>query len=258
MAITTELPTTTKLGISISDVTAANAEQVATEWLNSFSQALTQADFSRIFSLMTHDAWWRDILALTWDYRSFQGQDKIEQFLQDRLSSTKPSNFKLTLAEAEEIYEDLAWVRTHYTFETDVGHGSGIVRLIPVRSQDGQLAWKAHAILTNLESLKGFPEATGQHRNFAPNHGKWLEQRRREVEFLDNDPEVLVIGGGQSGLGIAARLKVLGVQTLLCEKLPRIGDIWRQRYVNLSLNNVVCECTRCIPWRSQCSRERRV
>lgn len=55
--------------------------------------------------------------------------------------------------------------------------------------------------------------------------GPWIEQRRRDVEFLDKDPEVVIVGGAHSGLETAARLKALGVSTLVVEKTPRVGDV---------------------------------
>ena len=61
------------------------------------------------------------------------------------------------------------------------------------------------------------------------------------MEFLAHDPEVLIVGGGQSGLEIAARLKLLGVPSLIIEKQARIGDQWRHRYAALCLHDVVCE-----------------
>ena len=52
-------------------------------------------------------------------------------------------------------------------------------------------------------------------------------------------PTVLVIGGGQSGLSIAARLKQLNVDTLIVDREKRIGDNWRKRYHALTLHNQV-------------------
>jgi phosphoglycerate dehydrogenase-like enzyme len=51
------------------------------------------------------------------------------------------------------------------------------------------------------------------------NHGAWEENRRQETEFSSNDPTVLVIGAGHSGLEIAARLKYIGVPTLIVDNL---------------------------------------
>lgn len=90
---------------------------------------------------------------------------------------------------------------------------------------------------TNLTSLKDYPEKTGPLRDQVPNHGKWLEKRRRETEFEDEEPHVVVIGGGHSGLDVAARLKFLNVPTLLLEKESRIGDNW---LVDLDLLLILC------------------
>jgi cation diffusion facilitator CzcD-associated flavoprotein CzcO len=48
-----------------------------------------------------------------------------------------------------------------------------------------------------------------------------------------------VIGGGQAGLSIAARLTQLGIDTLIIDRYPRIGDNWRTRYHALTLHNQV-------------------
>ena len=50
---------------------------------------------------------------------------------------------------------------------------------------------------------------------------------------------MLVIGGGQAGLSIAARLKQLNVDTLIVDREKRIGDNWRKRYHALTLHNQV-------------------
>jgi putative flavoprotein involved in K+ transport len=50
---------------------------------------------------------------------------------------------------------------------------------------------------------------------------------------------VLVVGGGQAGLSIAARLKQLNVDTLIVDREARIGDNWRTRYHALTLHNQV-------------------
>jgi cation diffusion facilitator CzcD-associated flavoprotein CzcO len=49
----------------------------------------------------------------------------------------------------------------------------------------------------------------------------------------------VVIGGGHSGLSIAARLKQLQVDTLIVDRELRIGDNWRNRYHALTLHNQV-------------------
>ena len=228
------LPTFDRLGVTgPKDV---NAEEVGRTWVESFAQFAEVKDIQGILSTLTDDGWWRDLFALTWDLRTFQGKDKIGKFLEDRLDLQGFANVAFKSAEFQQPFPDMAWVLAQFDFETRIARGTGIARLVPTK--DG---WKAVIVATNLEELKDYPEATGPRRNPLPNHGKWADQRRREVEYADRDPEVLVIGGGQCGLDIAARLKLLGVPTLIIEKQPRIGDQWRNRYEALCLHDPVCE-----------------
>jgi len=50
---------------------------------------------------------------------------------------------------------------------------------------------------------------------------------------------VLVVGGGQAGLSIAARLKQLQMDALIVDRWRRVGDNWRKRYHALTLHNQV-------------------
>jgi cation diffusion facilitator CzcD-associated flavoprotein CzcO len=63
--------------------------------------------------------------------------------------------------------------------------------------------------------------------------------RRAAAAYADRDPDVLVIGGGQAGLSIAARLTQLQVDTLIVDREARVGDNWRNRYHALTLHNQV-------------------
>ncbi|KZT00875.1 FAD/NAD-P-binding domain-containing protein [Laetiporus sulphureus 93-53] len=234
-ALKPALPTLDRLGASLQpDV---DVKKVASEWFRIFSDYISAGDVDGIASLFLEDGWWRDMLALTWEFRTFHGIEKIKKFLQDQLPVIKVASLKLREADTllQQPYPDLAWIRASFDFETEVGIGSGVFRLVP--TADG--TWKAFTLYTNLEDLKGFPEKIGLNREFLPNHGKWLDQRERETSFADGDPQVLIIGGGQSGLDIAARLKNLGVSSLVVERQARIGDQWRLRYEALCLHDPV-------------------
>src|SRR6185437_5035603 len=81
------------------------------------------------------------------------------------------------------------------------------------------------------------PTGAAYSRNFGGDN--WADMRRKASAYDDRDPVVLVIGGAQSGLSIAARLNQVGVDTLVVEKWPRIGDSWRKRYHSLALHNSI-------------------
>ncbi|EPS95682.1 FAD/NAD-binding domain-containing protein [Fomitopsis schrenkii] len=232
-----DVPNTTvsdRLGASLQADLDAN--KVATEWFAKFASAASAKDTSKIVDSFLADGWWRDHLALSWEFRTFHGVAKIKKFLDDQLAPFDFSNVKLRAgAVLKQPYPDLAWVQALFDFETNVGTGSGVVRLVPTASGE----WKAFTLYTTLDELKGFPEKTGPQREFLPNHGKWLNLREEERSFSKGDPAVLIVGGGQSGLEAAARLKMLGVPTLVVERQNRIGDQWRYRYEALCLHDPV-------------------
>ena len=234
----TPLPTLDRLNATVSD--DVDAKSVAKAWFDVFSTHLSSGDVQSTSQLFVQDAFWRDFLSLTWDLRTFSGLPTITKFLNDRLGSTKPRAFKLredAYLELQRPAPDLAWINFFFDFETEIGIASGIVRLVPTANGE----WKAHTVFTNLEDLKGFPEKVGPLRNYAPHHEKWADARKKEIEFVEKDPAVLIIGGGHSGLELAARLKALDVSTLVVEKNARIGDNWRNRYEALCLHGPVCE-----------------
>ena len=236
-----DLPTFDKLGVAPLKLSEPEARKIANQWLHTFKANIESNNVDGILSQLTDNCWWRDLLAMTWDLRTFQATNSIRKFLEDRLAISQIKNINLTIANYDALYPDLAWLRLHFSFQNAAGDGTGVVRLVPTRGSDGTTVWKAYTIATNLDGLRGHPPATGPLRDFNPNHGKWLEKRRREMEFADREPEVVIVGGGQSGLDVAARLKLLGVPTLVIEKQARIGDQWRHRYAALCLHDVVCK-----------------
>jgi len=50
---------------------------------------------------------------------------------------------------------------------------------------------------------------------------------------------VVVVGGGQGGIGLGARLRQLGVPTIIVDRHPQPGDAWRKRYKSLCLHDPV-------------------
>ncbi len=102
---------------------------------------------------------------------------------------------------------------------------------------------RAWTLNTNLHELRGHEEEFKRRappdstRDFGAEN--WLDRREKQRAFADRDPVVLVVGGGQAGLSIAARLQQLGIDTLIVDRHERIGDNWRTRYHSLTLHNEV-------------------
>src|SRR5947209_5968795 len=216
----------------------------AESWLAQFECAL--ANPSELQALFHGESYWRDVLALSWNIQTIIGADAIVRELQARGPSAAPTNFQIDPARAAPRQVTRAGtpsIETMFKFETADGRGNGILRLTPDAADGNRL--KAWTLLTTLEELKGFeeqvgiarPRGTAYSRDFrGPN---WLDLRKASAEYADHDPAVLVVGGGQSGLSVAARLKQLQVDTLIVDRGSRIGDNWRKRYHALTLHNQV-------------------
>ncbi|KAL4957079.1 putative flavin-binding monooxygenase [Aspergillus filifer] len=244
------LPTTPDI-----DIERINATEIAKKWLeslNNYFRDVAKGDTPSISHLFHQDSWWRDMLAVTWDFRTINGIEKISRFILEHYSSARLGNVSLHTSgnvepKAEHPVEGLIWVTACFTFYTRCGRGNGVVYLTPCSSNGG---WKAYSVYTALDSLNLCGERVGVNRlegTIAPelrgNPGEsWMENREKEVEFRDSEPTVLVVGAGQSGLNLVARLKTLGQSCLIVEKNERVGDNWRKRYRTLVTHDHVETC----------------
>src|SRR5215210_5027439 len=218
----------------------------ADNWLAQFEEALGKPDAELLNTLFHPDSYWRDVLALSWNIQTLNGIDAILKELPPLARNMAPSGFAIAPGRAaprKVMRAGTQAIEAIFKFETHVGRGSGIIRLIPDADDGNRL--KAWTLLTELGELKGFEEQLGVNRPRGNAYSRdfrgpnWLDLRKASAEFADHDPTVLVIGGGQSGLSIAARLKQLNVDTLIVDREKRIGDNWRKRYHALTLHNQV-------------------
>lgn len=221
---------------------ATTTERQVDEWLAAFGTALDTGDAHAAGALFAPDGHWRDLLSFTWHLRTFSGPAQIRAALADTPAATGARNLVRRSHPAPRVVRRAGRevVEAFFDFTTAVGRGSGVVRLVD--RADGPRAW---VLLTTLQELAGFEEPTGERRPrgdvYSRNFGRknWLDHRTAEQEYSDRDPAVLVVGGGQAGLGIAARLQHLGVDALVVDRMQRVGDNWRLRYHSLALHNEV-------------------
>lgn len=207
----------------------------AAGWLAMFSEALDRGDIASTLELFAEDCYWRDLVAFTWNVKTTEGKAAISKMLEATLATTKPSAWQVTSTSGSRSESIQAW----FTFATATGKGSGILTL-----EDG----KCRTILTTLQSLDGHEEAAGRARPMGVRHGAnrnrktWSEERsHQEAAFAGGaeQPYCLIIGGGQGGIMLGARLKQLGVPTVIVEKNRKAGDSWRNRYRSLVLHDPV-------------------
>ncbi|WP_348765273.1 NAD(P)/FAD-dependent oxidoreductase [uncultured Salinisphaera sp.] len=204
--------------------------------LNRLDEALTQNDIEAALELFADECYWRDMLAFTWNIKTAEGKNGIRDMLSECLEQAQPHAWALNARES--VTETDGVIEAWFEFETEVARGSGFMRI-----RDG-LIW---TLLTTMDELKGYEEATGTARPLGAKHGDdqgkptWKEERDHELASLgvDTQPYVLIIGGGQGGIALGARLRQLGVPALIIEKNERAGDSWRKRYKSLCLHDPV-------------------
>ena len=222
-------------------LTDTSAKAAAESWLGDFAAALASGDAVRLAALFAHECHWRDILAFTWDLHTTSGASAIAGRMIPEVARVAPR--ALTLAAGRKPPRPVKRAGTDaieaiFTFETPVGPCNGVVRLV---SEGGKP--RAWTLMTALDEIRGHEDpANGRRwqdvdwkRNFGGEN--WADRRRRAVAYEDRDPAVLVVGAAQAGLMAAARLGMLGVDTLAIDREKRIGDSWRRRYHALTLHN---------------------
>ena len=219
---------------------------IAESWLAQFDRALAAPGRARLKTLFHPDSLWRDVLALTWHIKTVDGSDAILRELATQADRARATGFKIDprrTAPRKVTRAGTDAIEAIFSFETGEGRGSGVLRLTP-DANDGN-AFKAWTLLTSLDEIKGHEERLGRSRPQAKAYSRdfhgpnWLDLRKAAAQYGDHDPAVLVVGGGQAGLSIAARLAQLGVDTLIVDREARIGDNWRKRYHALVLHNQV-------------------
>lgn len=226
------------------DVNPGRLVALAQDWLDGFGLALEAGDAAAIAAMFQPESWWRDAVAFTGTLGTVEGAEAIGEALARHAPAVAASGFRLDpdrLAPSQVMRAGAETVEVFYRFHTAIGTGEGVLRLTP--DGDGRLlAW---TLLTALDQVAGREERIGPNRPVGQSYSRdfsgpnWLDRRREAQAYEDRDPEVLVVGGGQAGLDIAARLTVMGVDTLIVDREARIGDNWRKRYHALTLHNQV-------------------
>lgn len=214
-------------------------QQRVDAWLADFEAALAVRDIDRVVAKFATDSFWRDLVAFTWNIKTVEGRDGIADMLTARLAETDPARFRTRETPTADGDVTTAFIE----FETAVGRGVGHLRLRG-DSAGNDVAW---TLLTTMQELKGHEEPKGPTRVLGAVHGSdpdprsWAEKRAEEEAALGRtvQPYALVIGGGQGGIALGARLRQLGVPAIVVDRHERPGDQWRNRYKSLCLHDPV-------------------
>ncbi|PLB54696.1 putative flavo protein [Aspergillus steynii IBT 23096] len=225
--------------------TGVDPDKVAAELVDKFNAAVSRNDFKAATDLFLDGSYWRDHLCVSLDFRTIKGRENIASFLQDnprlvKLELDKSSAYRAPHVGPIDAFGEVTGVEFIGKVTSKIGTGRSVVRLA---EQDG--GWKFFTVFTTLQEIDGCEELTDHRRPVGVQHGErqgrtnWQDRRNLEQEGKNGDPTVLIVGAGQAGLTAAARLKMLGINSLLIDQNDRVGDNWRKRYHQLVLHDPV-------------------
>ena len=220
-----------------------NIRSEVDNWLKSFNESILQQknkdeSIKILSNLFFEDSHWRDILALTWKIQTVSGKSKIIEDLYNNFLDVSAKDFQIDQERTpprEVIRGGKSVIEVILKFNTKFGECEGIVRLYEDHEEQRQFkAWSFLTALSELNNSNNKELEKYQNTLEGPN---WLDKRNKDRLFNNREPKVIVVGSGQAGLSIAARLKQQDIDTLIVDKNERVGDNWRNRYHSLKLHN---------------------
>ena len=176
---------------------------VVSKWAEAFT-ALIAAGKTDVSGVFHKDAYWRDVLCLTWNFHTIHRPAGIQSFVDGlphawrikKVEIDASSDLRAPQFGSLDFRGNLKCIQSFITVQTDVGRGRGLVRLLP----DEDRTWKCYTLFTMLEELTGHEELNNSRRpkgtDNASRRGRnnWKDDRLREENLEDQEPAVLIIG----------------------------------------------------------------
>lgn len=171
------------------------------KWISSMNDYLSEMQ-TQPTALFVKQGYWRDLLCMTWDFRTLQGPRQIADFVASSSSESRICNIFLEEStaykapQATQLGETKA-IQAFLNVETHSGRGRGLVRLVPDPDDGG--TWKAFTFFTCLQELKGHEESIHARRptgHEAENKNmSWKDQIDVQHNYQGvREPTVLIIG----------------------------------------------------------------
>ena len=224
------------------DLDAGACLHISTTWVAAFNGALAHPEVATLDALFLSDCHLRSVLAFSWTLETYSGTSAVCEALRHISDDHKLGVITLNAQDLQPHCVQRAgeWtVECLLTFSTPVGPCEGVLRLC----SDGSGQWKAWSLVLALIEIAGHEEAYRRPQDASASNNRsfqgpnWKDKRDARNRFEDREPEVLVVGAGQAGLSVGARLRQLGVDALVVDQNARLGDNWRNRYHALVLHN---------------------
>ena len=186
-------------------MTLQTPTRMAEDWLGRLDAALRAGDARAAAALFDGDCYWRDLVAFTWNIRTMEGRADIEAMLREALASVRPHGWRLEgeATQANDVTE--AW----FAFRDRARP-----RPRP-RPPEGRSLLDADDDAGRAEGLRGEARRDAPTRRRARRAsragapGRRSAPRRQAELGYTRQPYCLIVGGGQGGIALGARLKRL-------------------------------------------------
>jgi hypothetical protein len=186
---------------------------------------------------LTESAIWRDLLALTGTFRTFYGAANVTKAWRSTFGVQSSVDLRLVpqSARVTNVLDASSWVDAQFTFSASEGGPqlscSGFISLVP----DGHGRWKIWMLRTILDGIAdyGNVDVLDPVKSQELVNGYYVNGKRRTGEHRNDSKrhfDVIVVGGGQAGLGVGGRLQALNVSYVIVDKFEKVGDSWNTRY----------------------------
>ncbi|KAJ6529376.1 FAD/NAD-P-binding domain-containing protein [Mycena capillaripes] len=187
----------------------AHYPEIASSWLQRFGRALVSSDVARAVACFHPEGFLRDILVYTWSNRTLAGRAKIAEYLNSGLGTASIDAINLDSRPhlTPEFAAATSTITSGFTFETATGPGQGYFVLNPTASGE----WLANAVFMMLSDIRGYEETGPEEGVYGGHTLAWSDIARERRLKIEQDPHVLIIGAGQTGLNMAARFKQMNI-----------------------------------------------
>lgn len=182
--------------------TSVDADKVASDIIAQLNAASAKQDYAALSQLFLEDGFWRDHLAISFEFRTIKGRQNIAAFLEEhhqgpvQLALDRSSALRAPHVGPIDAFGDVTGIEFFVTVTTGIGSGRGVVRLAEPQPGD----WKIFTVFTSLQELKDIPENVDHRRPVGVQHGtqpdrsNWQDRRTANANLEGEEPPVLIIG----------------------------------------------------------------
>jgi cation diffusion facilitator CzcD-associated flavoprotein CzcO len=218
----------------------SSTEEIALGWMSAFGRAMRDKSEHALCELFVSDCHWRNLFGLSWQFATISGAKNLVSQLLACASEVQACEFRIdtaALAPRRAVIAGCDVIEAVFSFATANGPGVGSLRLLGSSPNGPAKAWTISTTLDFDKICEARQDqlVTSHARDFAT--PEWLEARQASASVADREPDVLVVGGGHTGISVAVELKRIGLDVLVIDRQARVGDNWRLRYRGLKLHN---------------------